>query len=139
MKIAIHALLLSCRQIDSGVGDIYRLRIHPMVEAKDMDTNSSGTDDFNRDGGKGGLNGSILNGLDTVRESVMDKKLTDLPIDERIKLVEDLWDSIASDQNALPVTPEQKVELDRRLEAYAIDKNPGRSASEVIDDIRRRI
>ena len=104
-----------------------------------MDTNSCGTDDFNRDGGKGGLNGSILNRVDTAQERVMDKKLTDLPIDERIKLVEDLWDSIASDQNALPVTPEQKVELDRRLEAYAIDKNPGRLASEVIDDIRRRI
>ena len=58
----------------------------------------------------------------------MDVKLRDLPIDERIKLVEDLWDSIATDQNALPVTPEQKAEIDRRLSAYAVDKNPGRLA-----------
>jgi len=69
----------------------------------------------------------------------MDKKLTDLPINERIKLVEDLWDSIASDQNLLPITPEQKVELDRRLDAYALDKTQGRLASEVIADIRRRL
>ncbi len=27
-----------------------------------------------------------------------------LPIDQRIQLVEDLWDSIAADQNALPLT-----------------------------------
>lgn len=69
----------------------------------------------------------------------MDKKLTDLPIDERMRLVEDLWDSIAADQSALPVTPEQKLELDRRLDTYAIDKNPGRLASEVIAEIRRRL
>jgi len=65
----------------------------------------------------------------------MDKNLTDLPIDERIKLVEDLWDSIASDQHALPVTPEQKEELDRRLDAYPIDKDPGPLAFEVIAEI----
>ncbi|MFL6602262.1 MAG: addiction module protein [Steroidobacteraceae bacterium] len=54
-------------------------------------------------------------------------------------LAEDLWDSIAADQNALPVTPDQKAELDRRLNAYAVDKNPGRLASEVIAEIRRRL
>jgi putative addiction module component (TIGR02574 family) len=69
----------------------------------------------------------------------MDAKLKNLPLDERIKLVEDLWDSIAADQDALPVTPEQKAELDRRLDAYAIDKNPGRLAFEAIADIRRRL
>jgi len=69
----------------------------------------------------------------------MDAKLQELPIDERIKLVEDLWDSIASDQRALPLTPAQRAELDRRLDAYAIDKNRGRPASDVIADIRRRL
>ena len=40
----------------------------------------------------------------------MNAKLSKLPIDERIKLVEELWDSIASDQKALPLTDEQKAE-----------------------------
>jgi putative addiction module component (TIGR02574 family) len=66
-------------------------------------------------------------------------KLHELPIDERIKLVEDIWDSIAADQSALPLTPEQKAELDRRLDAYAIDRNRGRLAKDVIADIRRRL
>jgi putative addiction module component (TIGR02574 family) len=69
----------------------------------------------------------------------MNSKLRELPIDERIKLVEDLWDSIVADQQELPLTPEQRAELDRRLDAYEADRNPGRLVSEVIADIRRRL
>ena len=69
----------------------------------------------------------------------MNPKLKELPVDERVKLVEDLWDSIAADQHALPLTNEQKAELDRRLNAYEIDKNPGRPAADVVADIRRRL
>jgi len=69
----------------------------------------------------------------------MNAKLKELSVEERIKLVEDLWDSIAADQQALPLTSEQKAELDRRLDAFAIDGNWGRTASEVITDIRRRL
>jgi putative addiction module component (TIGR02574 family) len=69
----------------------------------------------------------------------MDSRFQDLPVDERIKLVEDLWDSIAADQKALPLTSEQKAELDRRLDAYSVDRNRGRLAADVVADIRRRL
>jgi putative addiction module component (TIGR02574 family) len=69
----------------------------------------------------------------------METKLQLLPVDERIKLVEDLWDSIAADQSALPLTADQKVELDRRLDAYAIDAIRGRIATDAVSDIRRRL
>jgi putative addiction module component (TIGR02574 family) len=69
----------------------------------------------------------------------MNTKLSELPVDERIKLVEELWDSIAADQQALPMTEAQKAELNRRLDAYEIDRNPGRLASESIADIRRKL
>ncbi len=65
--------------------------------------------------------------------------LRELPIDERIRLVEDLWDSIAADQATLPLRPEQKVELDRRLDAYESDGNRGRVAAEVIANIREKL
>ncbi len=52
----------------------------------------------------------------------MNVKLLELPIEERIKLVEVLWDSIAVDRKALPITPEQQAELDGRLEAYETDE-----------------
>jgi putative addiction module component (TIGR02574 family) len=66
-------------------------------------------------------------------------KLHELPRDERIKLVEDLWDSIAADREAPPLTAPQRRELDRRLDAYELDRNPGRRASEVLADVRRRL
>jgi len=69
----------------------------------------------------------------------MNVNLRNLPLEERIRLVEDLWDSIASDQNALPITPEQKAELDRRLDAYEADGDPGRPAEDVIAEIRKRL
>jgi putative addiction module component (TIGR02574 family) len=36
---------------------------------------------------------------------------------ERIMLAEDLWESLASDHEPLPLTPAQSEELDRRLAA----------------------
>lgn len=69
----------------------------------------------------------------------MNTKLSKLPVDERIKLVEELWDSIASDQKALPLTDEQKAELDRRLDAYEADGNRGRLTTEAITEIRRKL
>lgn len=69
----------------------------------------------------------------------MNAKLQKLPLDERISLVEALWDSIAAEQHALNLTPAQTAELDRRLDAYAADGNRGRLASEVVADIRGRL
>ena len=69
----------------------------------------------------------------------MNAKLRELPVEERLKIVEDLWDSIAADQKALRLTDAQRAELDRRLDAYEIDKNRGRLAAEVVADIRRNL
>ena len=62
-----------------------------------------------------------------------------LPIDERIQLVEDIWDSIAADQALLPLTEEQRAELDRRLDAYESDNIMGREASEVVATLKKRL
>lgn len=69
----------------------------------------------------------------------MNAKLRGLPLNERVRLVEDLWDSIAADQNALPLNIEQKAELDRRLDAYEADQNTGSPASDVIAEIRTKL
>lgn len=47
-----------------------------------------------------------------------------LSVPERLRLVEDLWDSIAEDapDAAFPVTPELAAELDRRLAEH--EANP---------------
>ena len=69
----------------------------------------------------------------------MDMKLRQLPVEERLRIVEDLWDSIAADQEALRPTAEQKAELDRRLDAYEADGIRGRLAADVIAEIRRKL
>lgn len=69
----------------------------------------------------------------------MNVKLRNLPIEERIKLVEELWDSIAADQKTLPLTDEEKTELDRRLDAFELDGDQGRPAIETIAEIRQKL
>ncbi|MFZ2235331.1 MAG: addiction module protein [Dokdonella sp.] len=65
--------------------------------------------------------------------------LRDLPVEQRLHLVEELWDSIAVDQQALALTDEQRSELDRRLDAYEIDCDPGRPSDVVLADLRKRL
>ena len=48
-------------------------------------------------------------------------ELKKLPLAERLQLVEDLWDSIAEEQDALPDTPELVEELRARYAAYLAD------------------
>ena len=45
-----------------------------------------------------------------------------LPVGERLALVEDIWDGIAADSAALPLTDAQRAEFDRRLAEH--ETNP---------------
>jgi putative addiction module component (TIGR02574 family) len=54
-----------------------------------------------------------------------------LPIAERIRLVEAIWDSITEVPNEVGLTDEQKAELDRRLEAFEKNPDEGSTWSEV--------
>ncbi len=61
-----------------------------------------------------------------------------LPIEDRIRLVEDIWDSIANDQSVLDLSEAQRAELDKRLDAFERDGEIGREASDVIAEIKSR-
>jgi len=69
----------------------------------------------------------------------MNPELRDLPIDQRIRLVEAVWDSIAADQGSLTLNEAQTKELDRRLSAYERDGLHGSEAREVLERVRQRI
>ena len=60
---------------------------------------------------------------------------SDLSVEEKLQLIEDLWDSVADDPRAIPLTEAQAEELDRRLEAYRQDGDPGRPWREVLDEL----
>lgn len=50
-------------------------------------------------------------------------EIKELSVAERIQLVEDIWDSIALSSEEMPLSEEQKAELDRRLED--LEEDPG--------------
>ena len=71
----------------------------------------------------------------------MNTQLSDilqLSISERIQLVEDIWDSIAVVPDNVPLTEEQKAELDRRLESYQANPSKGVSWRELKDKLQQR-
>jgi len=60
-----------------------------------------------------------------------------LPVAERVRLVEAIWDSISAIPEALPLTPWQREELDRRLAEFEADPDAGSTLEEVFARIRR--
>lgn len=54
-----------------------------------------------------------------------------LSVAERIQLVEDIWDSIAAEPDALVLSAEDRAELDRRLADQEVNPGVGRSWGEV--------
>ncbi|MEA5625363.1 addiction module protein [Nostoc sp. UHCC 0251] len=51
--------------------------------------------------------------------------ISELSVSERIQLAEDLWDSILTTPDEVPLNDEQKQELDRRLEMHSQGPNRG--------------
>ncbi|MCK4627128.1 MAG: addiction module protein [Phycisphaerae bacterium] len=72
-----------------------------------------------------------------VKETISMTDVLALSLAERIQLVEDIWDSIASVPDAVELTDWQKEELDRRLEALRKDPEAGSSLEELISEIRQ--
>lgn len=58
-------------------------------------------------------------------------QLLELPPDEKLSLLEELWDSLATQPENVPVTEAQAKELDARLEAYRRDGEKGKTWDEV--------
>ena len=63
------------------------------------------------------------------------EEIRKLPVEERLQLVEDIWDTIVDELDQLPITPAQAEELDRRLAAHRA--NP--DAAESWEVVRARI
>jgi len=64
--------------------------------------------------------------------------IVELSVAERIQMVEDIWDSIAAVPEAVPLSEDQKKELDRRLEAYHLSPDAGSPWNEVKQRILKR-
>jgi len=72
--------------------------------------------------------------------AAMQSELTEaakkLSISDRIFLVEEIWDTIAEENQALELTDAQKRELDRRLESARGNAGQGRAFGRTWDEIK---
>lgn len=64
-------------------------------------------------------------------ENVNISDVFQLPIEERIRLAQAIWDSVASSPDQVPLTASQVRELDRCYAEYLDDPDEGSSWSEV--------
>ena len=65
--------------------------------------------------------------------------ILNMSVPERILLVEDIWDSVAEVPDIVPLTEEQKKELDRRLDAYHRNPAEGSPWEVIRERIRSRV
>jgi putative addiction module component (TIGR02574 family) len=65
-------------------------------------------------------------------------QILSLSVEERIQLVEAIWDSIAESPDALPVTDAQRAELDRRLATHLREPDATRPWPQVRDELKRK-
>ncbi|MBX3434678.1 MAG: addiction module protein [Pirellulales bacterium] len=67
--------------------------------------------------------------------SLLPSELRNLPIGDRLEIVTALWDSIAEDAPAPPLTPAQQVLVDERRGARAARPDASRGWDEVNRDV----
>jgi putative addiction module component (TIGR02574 family) len=60
----------------------------------------------------------------------MDERLAKLPIEEKIKLAEELWENIEKERS-LPLTPEQQKLLEQRYKQHLENPTAGKSWKEI--------
>ncbi len=62
-------------------------------------------------------------------------ELTSLPVTDRLRVVESLWDSIESD-TPVSLSPEQRDEINRRIEAHQANPDQSLTWDQVLDRLR---
>ena len=62
-----------------------------------------------------------------------------LSLDERLRLVERLWESLAETPQSIPLTPPQRAELDRRLDSIGRDGAIGIPWDDMVTRLRTTV
>jgi putative addiction module component (TIGR02574 family) len=65
--------------------------------------------------------------------------LVRLSVSERLELMDEIWASLSPEADTLPLPEWHIAEVRRRLAAFAADGNPGRTADEVLAELKRRL
>jgi putative addiction module component (TIGR02574 family) len=65
-------------------------------------------------------------------------EISKLSVDERLRILDDIWESLQSDPDALPLSDAQRVELDIRLAAHEADPDAAVDFDTVLSRLRDR-
>ena len=90
------------------------------------------------------MNPITIHGRDTMNKLKLNsKKITatdtlELPIPERIQLVEDIWDTITAEATSVDLTEDEKRIIDARLEMYYRNPELGSPWEDVYNKIVRK-
>ncbi len=66
-------------------------------------------------------------------------ELKALPLQDRLKVVEAVWDSMEEDGSTLALTQEQRAELDRRMAAHEADPDSALTWDQVLERLRGKL
>ena len=69
----------------------------------------------------------------------MGSDLLNLPLPQRLELVQDLWDSIAAEQQGPAATLQEQRLVAERLEAFRQDAYPGEDALKVLEELEQAL
>jgi putative addiction module component (TIGR02574 family) len=69
----------------------------------------------------------------------MGSDLLNLPLVQRLELVQTLWDSIAAEQQALAATAQEQRLVAERMQAFRLDGNPGEDAMLVLAELEQAL
>ncbi len=71
-------------------------------------------------------------------ENALISQINALSLSEKILLVEEIWDSIARENESFELSKSQEEELDRRIQSYTENPNQGRSWEEIKSEFLKR-
>lgn len=65
-------------------------------------------------------------------------EILQLPVEERLRLVQLIWDSVAADASAIPLGDAHRAVIDERLAEHEVDPHDVATRDEVLAEARRR-
>lgn len=66
-------------------------------------------------------------------------QINSLPVDDRLRIVEGVWDNIQNEGRGIPMTPEQKAELNRRIDKYEANPDGGVTWDQLLERFRGKL
>lgn len=71
--------------------------------------------------------------------SIKNLGLDELPIEDRISIIDQLWEGIIASNDTVPISDELAAELDRRLNAYRANPEDSYTPEEVREAAKKHI